>query len=117
MTRQTQQTQENQETLTSQRTIYRYKLEYITDSNLSETYKIVTVESEESAHTFSILAAPSRDGYIFKGWAESANSPVRYGVESTELAKTIKITGKKNETITVKLYAVWESIPATITQQ
>lgn len=56
-----------------------------------------TFETTESSHVFTISdKKPSRDGYKFKGWSESAGATI------AEIGATIEVSGQKT------IYAVWE---------
>ena len=61
-----------------------------------------TNKSSETTHTFTISStAPTRGGYIFKGWSTTANGSVAHRPDGS-----IAVTGSTT------LYAVWEKVNA-----
>ena len=67
-------------------------------ANVPEAQTYRTNKSSETTHTFTISStAPTREGYIFKGWSETAGGSVVY-----QLGDNIDVTGSTT------LYAVWE---------
>lgn len=69
---------------------------------------------DETKHTFTWDKAkiPTRDGYTFMGWAETADS--KTNVAGTDM-NTYTLAGQPHATVTKTLYAIWQRDTGTIT--
>ena len=69
---------------------------------------------DETKHTFTWDKAkiPTRDGYTFMGWAETADS--KTNVAGTDM-NTYTLAGQPHATVTKTLYAIWQRDTGIIT--
>ena len=81
---------------------YRYVLKFDANGGSNAPAQITQDWKAESTHTFNWSGTPTRDGYTFLGWAESADSVEKVADNSYIL------TGKKAETAEKTLYAIWQ---------
>lgn len=84
---------------------YRYALKF--DANGGENApETMTVDwCDVSSHTFGWSGTPTRNGYTFLGWGESATSQDNVAGSSYT---TYTVPGKKTETVEKTLYAIWQ---------
>ena len=84
---------------------YRYALKF--DANGGENApETMTVDwCDVSSHTFVWSGTPTRNGYTFLGWGESATSQDNVAGSSYT---TYTVPGKKTETVEKTLYAIWQ---------
>lgn len=86
---------------------YRYVLRF--DANGGDADSVpATIDSgwiQEDSHTFSWTAVPTRTGYDFVGWAESADSTVNVAGAGKN---SITLEGTAQQTEEKLLYAIWE---------
>lgn len=77
----------------------------------SDSYRVSLSQSSLS-HTFTISnVEPTRDGYTFKGWSNTAGGEVDYVADSVYPMKATQ----SSPSVEATLYAVWEEITYTVT--
>ncbi len=96
---------------------YNYALYYKMNDGTNNNITTDTANNQlETYHDFIVKAKPStvlRDGYTFKGWADSASATT----PNVAVGSTVNITNNTSgSTASKTLYAVWEvSIPSVTT--
>ena len=87
---------------------YRYVLKF--DANTTEQVSNLPTAQDTgwidgANKTFTWTNAPTRTGYTFLGWAESAASQTNVSGSGYD---SYQVTGKKAETVEKTLYAIWQ---------
>lgn len=86
---------------------YRYVLKFDANggNNPPQTIVIDWCDSNRQVFAWDFNLNPTREGYIFLGWAESAASQNNIAGSNYN---TYTVTGQKTETVEKTLYAIWQ---------
>ncbi len=91
---------------------YGYALNFDANGGSGELFDMSWSLRTETSWKFDWTAVPTRTGYAFKGWALTPDGTVNVAGSSYN---TYTVTGIPNQTVTVTLYAIWETNDYTIT--